>query len=114
MKRLIELILCIWLTICSSAFAEIEKVELQPGTYEIGKDIESGEWEFRFTNSDFMTRIDYGQMDKDGSFKTDYPYFFSISLIMKWVQNPKISLYLMGGDYLQISYSPCVIYKESK
>ena len=113
MKRLIALVL-LGLMVCSTAFAEIEKVELQPGTYEIGKDIESGDWEFRFTNSDFMTRIDYGQIDKDGSFKTDYPYFFSISLIMKWVQNPKISLYLMDGDYLQISYSPCVIYKESK
>ena len=114
MKKLAALILVLGLIIGSSAVAvaELEKIELQPGTYEIGKDIEQGEWEFRFTNSDFMTRIDYGQMNRDGTFKTDYPYFFSISLIMKWVQNPKIMLYLMNGDYLQITYSPCVIYRE--
>lgn len=113
MKKLLAVIL-LGLIFCSSAVAELEKVELQPGTYEIGKDIEQGEWEFRFTNSDFMTKIEYGQMNKDGTFKTDYPYFFSVSLMMKWVQNPKIMLYLMNGDYLQISFSPCVIYRETE
>ena len=113
MKKCVGLILAlIFLFSCSTAFGEIEKIELQPGLYEIGKDIESDEWEFRFTNSDFMTKINYGQIEKDGTFKVDYPYFFSISLVMKWIQNPKIMLYLMDGDYLEISYSPCTIYRE--
>ncbi len=114
MKKLLAVILCLGLMVGSSAFAEPDKVELQPGLYKIGKDIERGEWEFRFTNSDFMTKIEYGQMNSDGTFKTDYPYFFSISLMMKWVQNPRIMLYLMDGDYLQISYSPCALYRETE
>lgn len=110
MKKLLALI-CVGLMVCSSAMAEIIHVDLEPGTYEVGKDIEPGIWEVRFTDSDFSTRIDYGQMKEDGTFDISYPNFFSISLMMKWVENPRITLYLMEGDYLQISYSSCSFYQ---
>lgn len=112
MKKFLFLI-CVGLMFCSSAIAETTCLDLEPGVYRVGKDIEEGEWEIHFTNSDFSTRIDYGQMKEDGTFDISYPNFFSISLMMKWTENPKITVYLMEGDDLQISYSSCSLYQET-
>jgi hypothetical protein len=112
MKRLIALLCAILLMFASSAMAELQEITLEPGMYEIGKDIEAGKWELGFVKSDFSIRLDYGRFDAEENPDISYPYFFSASFMMKWNQNPKLTVYLLDGDFLKVSFSSCTLYRD--
>lgn len=116
MKNFVICIL-IMLFLLPTAFASrLQPIWLEPGLYEVGKDIPAGHYDVRFKELDNIVRISYSrQLNDDGSL--DLTTFYSYSLTYsasEWWQAVYPIIYVLDDGYLLIEHSPCEFWPEEK
>ncbi|NLG58531.1 MAG: hypothetical protein GX540_08965 [Clostridiales bacterium] len=114
MKRII-LLLVICLLLIPAALADKNiPIKLEPGIYEIGKDLPSGHYDVRFKGLDYIIRINYSsQLKEDRSLDMMNFYSYSLSYSAKdWWQAVYPIIYVLDGGYLQIEHSSCELWLE--
>ncbi len=115
MKKLILcLIICILFTSNATASSKKHPIRLEPGIYEIGKDLPGGHYDVRFKGLEYIIRINYSsQLKEDGTLDMMQFYSYSLSYSAKdWWQAVYPIIYVLDGGYLQIEYSSCELWPE--
>ena len=115
MKKYVLCLLIVLLFVpTASANSRTQPIKLEPGLYEIGKDIPSGHYDVRFKGLDHVIRISYSsQLKDDGTLDMLYFYSYSLSYTAKdWWQAVYPVIYVLDGGYLQIEHSACELWPE--
>lgn len=114
MKRIIVFAVCFFLLV-SSAIAETkpEYYDLEPGLYEIGKDIPSGKYDIRFNGLNQELTISYSWVLKNGlpDLSVSQAFSFTFSSFSNWWNIGGFVVTLFPG-YIQIENSPCRLWIE--
>ena len=115
MKRIFALILCFLLFI-PAGYAENKPqfYDLEPGLYEIGKDIPAGKYDIRFNklNANLTITYSYTLNEKNEPNLSDSQSFtFSFSSSSNWWNIGSFLVTLYPG-YLLIQNSPCRLWIE--
>lgn len=116
MKKLFALILVgllIGLLICASAIAE-DYLDLEPGIYQVGKDIETGKYDIRFNKLDKNITVSFSaELDENGipDLTNEQSFSFAFNSSSNWWNIGGFTVTLYPG-FLQIENSPCRMWIE--
>ena len=115
MKKVVSLILFMVLLCFGIAVASgsNEEYTLEPGMYEVGKDIPSGYYDIRIKGLDQYCIIRHSiDVNLDGTLNMDtfYSYELTFTANQNYWQGCHPNILLMDGAYIEIVNSYCVLY----
>ncbi len=113
MKKIL-IALCLCFSLCVSAFAESGFVDLQPGTYEIGKDVPAGKYDIRFNGlNQFVTVAYSAALDESGNpdLTKEQSFSFTFGSASNWWNIGGFTVTLYPG-FLRVEDSACRLWTE--
>ena len=114
MKKVISMLMCMLLCFgIVSAFGLESEYRLEPGIYEVGKDIPEGYYDIRIKGLDQYCTIRHSvDVNLDGTLNMDtfYSYELTFSASQNYWQGCHPNIMLMDGAYIEIVNSYCVLY----
>lgn len=116
MKRILICIMLV-LLVLPTVYADIpQPIKLEPGLYEVGKDLPAGHYDVRFKGLDNIIRISYSrQLNPDGTLDMTIFYSYSLSYTAnEWWQAVYPIIYILEDGYLLVEYSSCELWPEKQ
>lgn len=102
--------------LCGSATADVKYENgayvLEPGVYQVGKDIPGGHYDARFKDLKVACSFSFSeQLNEEGSADMTQYYSYSFSYISgQWWQAVYPIVFILDGGYVEVEYSPCHLY----
>lgn len=120
MKKLLSVLLALVLFLPAAAVADVEIMGfgssvwyvLQPGQYEIGKDIPAGTYDVRCSAEDDALVLTFSQMlDENGDLDMSWFYSFQITVSAgQWKGGCHPVIYMPSYGYLTVQGPRCRLY----